>query len=377
MNNMLKFFTKSPKAISLGDSYYVATQWQLIIRKFKKHKVAHSGFFILAILYFVAIFCEFFATYDMMKRETNFILAPPSRVHLFHKGKFIGPFVYDLTLEIDPHNWQKIYVEKKDNTYHKIGLFVKSDQYLLWGLIKSNIHFFGTKDQAPYFVFGTDQSGRDLFSRVLSGLRVSLTVGLVGVFFTFLLGCTFDGLAGYYGGIADLIVSRIVEFLQSMPSIPLWMALAAALPKEWSTMHIYFMITIILSLMGWTGLARIVRGKLLQMRDEDYVMAARLSGGKDSYLIRKHLLPGFMSYLIVNITIAVPHMILGETSLSFLGIGLRPPVVSLGVLLKDAQNVNAIALSPWLMIPGAFIIVIVLAFNFLGDGLRDAADPYK
>jgi len=197
------------------------------------------------------------------------------------------------------------------------------------------------------------------------------------VFFTFVLGCIFGGIAGYYGGMADLLISRLVEFLQSMPSIPLWMALAAAMPKEWSTMHIYFMITIILSVMGWTGLARIVRGKLLQLRDEDFVMAARLSGGSDMYLIRRHLLPGFMSYLIVNITLAIPGMILGETSLSFLGIGLQPPAVSLGVLLRDAQNVNAIALSPWFMIPGVFIILIVLAFNFLGDGLRDAADPYK
>jgi peptide/nickel transport system permease protein len=359
-----------------GESYYVATQWQLIVRKFKKHRLAMAGFCILVVLYFTAIFCEFFAPWDMAKRDTNFILAPPSKMHLFDRGKFVGPFVYGLTFKEDPRTWQKIYVENKDEI-HRLGLFVKGDPYKLLGFIKADRHFFGARDQAPYFVFGTDQSGRDLFSRVMSGLRVSLTVGLVGVFFTFMLGCVFGGIAGYYGGVPDLVISRLVEFLQSMPSIPLWMALAAALPKEWSTMHIYFMITIILSVMGWTGLARIVRGKLLQMRDEDYVTAARLSGAKDSYLIRRHLLPGFMSYLIVNITLAVPQMILGETSLSFLGIGLRPPVVSLGVLLKDAQNINAIALSPWFMIPGAFIIVIVLAFNFLGDGLRDAADPYK
>ena len=228
-----------------------------------------------------------------------------------------------------------------------------------------------------FFPFGTDSSGRCLYSRVLSALRISLSTGLVGVFFTFILGCIFGGISGYYGGKVDTVIQRIVEFLMSMPSIPLWMALAAAFPITWSSLQKYFAITIILSMIGWTGLARVVRGKLLELRNEDFVTAAKVSGASDGYIIRKHLLPSFASYLIVNVSLAIPSMILSETSLSFLGIGLSAPIVSLGVLLQDAQSVSTIALYPWLMIPGLFVVIAVLAFNFVGDGLRDAADPYK
>ncbi|MBA7549744.1 Dipeptide transport system permease protein DppC [subsurface metagenome] len=227
------------------------------------------------------------------------------------------------------------------------------------------------------FLFGTDKLGRDLFSRNIYAARISLSIGLVGVVFSFVLGCILGGISGYYGGAADMIIQRIIEFLLCIPTIPLWMGLSAALPPEWSPIKVYFGITIILAIRGWCGLARVVRGKLLELREEDFAMAAKIAGATDGRVITRHLLPSFLSYLIVNLTLAIPWMILGETSLSFLGLGLRPPVVSWGVLLKQAQNFRTVALHPWLLIPGLFVIITVLTFNFLGDGLRDAADPYK
>ncbi len=374
----MAFGKKKKAAVSMEEAMYMETQWQLIIRKFKKHKLAMTGLVILIILYILGIFSEFFATQDIAKRSTSAISMPPTAIHFVDEnGKFsLQPFVYGKKQEEDPVTWKKYYVDDT-SVKHKLSFFYHGDSYKLLGIIPGDIHFFGTPESDVFFPFGTDSSGRCLYSRVLSALRISLSTGLVGVFFTFILGCLFGGISGYYGGKIDTVIQRIIEFLMSMPSIPLWMALAAAFPSNWSSLKTYFAITIILSLISWTSLARVVRGKLLELRNEDFVIAARVSGASDRYIIMRHLLPSFSSYLIVNVTLAIPNMILSETSLSFLGIGLTAPIVSLGVLLQDAQSINTISMYPWLMIPGVFVVVAVLAFNFVGDGLRDAADPYK
>ena len=374
----MALFKKKKADVSMEEAMYMETQAQLIWRKFKKHKLAMAGMIILIVLYVVGFFSEFFATQDIAKRSTTAISMAPTKIHFVDaEGNFsLQPFVYGLKQEEDPVTWRKYYVEDTTQKY-PLGFFYHGDPYKLLGFIPGDIHFFGTPQPDVFFPFGTDLSGRDLYSRVLSALRISLTTGLVGVFFTFILGCLFGGISGFYGGIADTVIQRVIEFLMSMPSIPLWMALAAAFPTTWSSLQTYFAITIILSLIGWTSLARVVRGKLLELRNEDFVTAARVAGASDGYIITKHLLPSFSSYLIVNVTLAIPGMILSETSLSFLGIGLTPPIVSLGVLLQDAQSINTVSMYPWMMIPGLFVVIAVLAFNFVGDGLRDAADPYK
>lgn len=364
---------KGKKKRDLQEDIFIATQWTLMWRKFRKHKLAMVGTAVVAFFYFIAIFCEVIAPQDPLKRNTDYIHVPPQRVHWIGPHGF-GPYVYGLKLEEDPETWKKYYTEDT-NLIIPISLFTRGDPYKMWGIIPGDVHLFGA--QGPLFLLGTDDSGRDMLSRVIYGIRISMSIGLVGVAFTFILGAFLGAVSGYYGGAVDFAIQRVIELILSMPSIPLWMTLSAALPKEWPPTRVYFMISIILSLVGWCGLARVVRGKMLEIREEDYIAAAKLAGASDMNIIFSHMLPGFISYLIVNLTLSIPSMILAETSLSFLGIGLRPPAISLGVLLQQSQNVRTIALQPWLMIPGLVIFIIVLAFNFMGDGLRDAADPYK
>jgi len=365
------------KEVSAEEKFYLASQWQLMWRKFIKHKLAIVGGIILVVFYISAIFCEFFSPYNIYKYHRKYVYCPPQKIHFFdEEGKFhLRPFVYKLKYTLDLETLRRIYAEDKAER-HPIYFLVHGDEYKFWNLFKTDIHLFGVKE-GTIFLFGTEQLGRDLFSRTIYAARVSLSIGLIGVALSFIIGSILGGISGYFGGAADMIIQRVIEFLISLPTIPLWMALSAVLPANWPPIKVYFGITIILSLRGWTGLARVVRGKLLQLREEDFAMAAKIAGATDRRIIARHLLPSFLSYLIVNLTLAVPYMILGETALSFLGLGLRPPTVSWGVLLSIAQNIQSVIFYPWLLVPGIFVIITVLAFNFLGDGLRDAADPYK
>jgi peptide/nickel transport system permease protein len=367
------------------NSYEVASQWKLMAWKFKKHRAAMISVPVLIIMYLICMACEFFAPALPLERFKEYKDSAPTKIHLWDAdGNFQGPFVYGLERYTDPYTFRKSYVENDEIV--KLGFFVRGSEYKLFGAnaLKSDIHFFGPilgEDEKPgdktFFLMGTDSLGRDVFSRILSGGRISLTFCLVSVTFTVFIGLTLGGLSGYLGGVVDTLVQRSIDLIMSIPGIPLWMALAAALPSTMSNLKKYFLMSLIMSLIGWTGLARVTRGKILSLREEDFVIAARLSGSSHLRVIFKHMLPSFMSYIIVSVTGSIPGTILGETTLSFLGLGLQAPTVSWGTLLQDCQTVDAMAATPWLMFPAVFIIVTVLCFCFMGDGMRDAADPYK
>jgi peptide/nickel transport system permease protein len=351
---------------------------QLFWIKFRRHKAALISLWFIGLLYLIAIFAEFVAPYGPFQRHTQHLMAPPTVVRFVDAegGFHLRPFVYRISSTLDRQTFQRTFVEDTSTRYH-LKLFVRGTSYDLLGVIPTNVHLFGVEDGGHLFLAGTDSLGRDIFSRMLFGARTSLFVGLIGLAIGFTLGLFFGGISGYYGGAVDNFVQRLTEFLQSLPTLPLWMALAALVPATWSPVQVYLGISTVLAVLGWTTLARVVRGKLLSLREEDYVMAAKINGVSEMKIITSHLLPGFVSYLIVYLTLAVPQMILGEVALSFLGLGLRPPAVSLGTLLIDSQNIQTLTLNPWLLVPGGLVILIVIAFSFMGDGLRDALDPYR
>ena len=365
-------------AAAADQQLQVASQWQLVRWRFGQHRLAVISLVVLGLFYFVVAFAEFVAPYDPYEFKAELTLAPPQRIRFFDaEGNFhLRPFVYPLEKKLDPVTFAPVYTPD-ETVRHPLRLFVKGAPYALWGLFESDVHLFGVEDPDAHFsLLGQDTVGRDLFTRIVFGARISLTIGLVGVAMSFFLGILLGGLSGYLGGLADMIIQRVIESLRALPTLPLWMALSVALPHDWPVVRTYFAIVVILSIVRWTEIARVVRGRFFALREEDFIGAAELDGASNLRIIFRYLLPSFMSYIIARLTLAIPQMILGETALSFIGLGLQAPAISWGVLLKDAQAIRVLALSPWLLMPTVFVVVSILAFNFVGDGLRDAADPY-
>ncbi len=355
----------------------IATQWQLMWWRFRKHRMAMLSAIIILLFYVVVIFADFFAYTDPTKDNANLLLLTPQPIHWYDGDKF-SPHVFAVTGKRDPKTFKKVYTPDPKQKV-PVKFFAEGYEYKILGFIPTNRHWIGVegaKVEESLFLLGTDNLGRDVFSRLMVATRLSLTIGLAGVALSLFLGIFLGGISGLYGGMVDNIIQRFIEIVRSVPTIPLWMALAAAVPSDWPIERVYFVIVLILGIIGWTTLARVVRGRFLSLRNEDFVTAADLAGASQWRIIFRHMVPSFLSHIIAATSLALPAMIIAETSLSFLGLGLRPPAISWGVLLKDAQNIQAVALSPWLLLPAVPVIVAVLAFNFLGDGLRDAADPY-
>jgi peptide/nickel transport system permease protein len=379
----MKFFNKIfKKKEKSQEDYYLASQWVLMGRKLKKHKLARISMAILGVLYLGALFGQFIAPYGLEEFDGLYRNSGPTNVYLYYEGEYVGPHVYKLKKTIDRTHFS-VTITEDPSEYYPVELFVHGTEYKFLGLFKTDLHLFGVGEGskggtgAKLMLFGADSLGRDLFSRVLFGSQVSLTIPFASAIISLFLGILIGSLSGYFGGMFDIIVQRIIEVIGAVPQIPLWMALSVAIPAGVSTVKMYFYMTLILSFINWTGMARVVRGKMLSLKNEDYVMAARLSGVSTWSIIWRHLVPGFMSYLIVSMTLGIPGSIVGETSMSYLGLGIKSPATSWGVLLQEASAVTEIASHPHKLIPIIFVVLTVLAFNFLGDGLRDAADPYK